>query len=70
MFTDRWQAFMAEEHRKDMLEQCLHDQHLRQLLGQQRSAPAYGPLLDRLGSLLITAGLTLRSRYGRLEFGK
>ena len=69
MFTDRWQVLLAEEHRKDMLEECLREQGLRHLLGQAPAAPVYGPLLDRLGSLLITAGLTLRSRYGRLEFG-
>lgn len=61
----------AQEHYNDLLREAEHRRFLNSALrataGQRRARPAYAPLLDRLGSLLVALGSRLRMRYGVLD---
>lgn len=61
---------LADERSKDYQREALAQYQAREFLGQRRPVTAfYAPALDRLGHMLIATGLSLRSRYGRLELG-
>ena len=61
----------AQEHYNDLLREADHrrlvNDALRATEGPRTARPAYAPMLDRLGSLLVALGSRLRTRYGALD---
>ncbi|MCW5882204.1 MAG: hypothetical protein KIS91_14845 [Anaerolineae bacterium] len=62
---------LADERSRDYQRAALKSHQAQEMLGnRQPSNRFYASALDHLGHVLIEAGLNLRARYGRMDFGE
>lgn len=65
------QQQLVDERSRDYQRAALKRHQAREHLGQRQPVNRfYAPALDRLGHVLIEAGLNLRARYGCVDLGE